>query len=499
MRSKRGAHHPLAARNPATRNITLPETVHARRGSSEATTPEKLRKQAQSSLARAMEQEVLWQGSVVDNADHHILQHFASLRANRKYREARQLFVVGGKEMIRELAQGGFHPKSLLVATDREVPPWVKSDTQIVRVDRAALEETAGGTDGYVGDFDIPSLPQKELLIANKQRLQRVLVLDNMADPGNLGTILRTSAAFCYDCVLMVNHCADAYDHEVVRAARGAHFQQLVPFYTLRDEDGDDVFGFINHMIQRNNLQPLCFTSHLEAQQDATATSSTVQRLSTFCQDSFSLPTSGGHIIFASPDPKKSLQRRLSERVVRPTTTLLIDEPAPEEFLTGLSSVLYALRPTGEWDYLPPALRSEDSRNGVAQQERFARAHIGPDRLIMDESCLNLDEEEQISLAREQLEAKRQRRVGRKGSLDDHDTWMNAEKARIRKMRRAEVRKLVEPWTVAKDDGLEDVAADHPSWAPNIINDYRDPMDRDILRSAKQSAEEYARPSNYDS
>lgn len=115
------------------------------------------------------------------------------------------------------------------------------------------------GNDGFIGDFDIPPPPMKEELIANHQRFKRILVLDNVDDAGVLGTLLRTAVGLVYDAVILINHCADLYDHRVVRAACGAHFQQGIPIYSLSDEDGDDVYGMLNHLLSRNKLLPLCF------------------------------------------------------------------------------------------------------------------------------------------------------------------------------------------------------------------------------------------------
>ena len=50
-----------------------------------------------------------------------------------------------------------------------------------------------------------------------------LLILDGVADPGNMGTILRTAlAADVYE-VLLTAHCVDCYSPKVVRAAAGAH------------------------------------------------------------------------------------------------------------------------------------------------------------------------------------------------------------------------------------------------------------------------------------
>src|SRR5207253_7202080 len=50
-----------------------------------------------------------------------------------------------------------------------------------------------------------------------------LLILDNLADPGNMGTILRTALAADVHEVLLTANCVDCYSPKVVRAAAGAH------------------------------------------------------------------------------------------------------------------------------------------------------------------------------------------------------------------------------------------------------------------------------------
>lgn len=50
-----------------------------------------------------------------------------------------------------------------------------------------------------------------------------LLILDDIADPGNMGTILRTALAANVDAVLLTPNCVDPFNPKVVRAAAGAH------------------------------------------------------------------------------------------------------------------------------------------------------------------------------------------------------------------------------------------------------------------------------------
>jgi TrmH family RNA methyltransferase len=66
---------------------------------------------------------------------------------------------------------------------------------------------------------------QAELVQARQSPAERpaLLVLDNLADPGNMGTILRTALAADVAMVLLTPDCVDCFNPKVVRAAAGAH------------------------------------------------------------------------------------------------------------------------------------------------------------------------------------------------------------------------------------------------------------------------------------
>lgn len=76
------------------------------------------------------------------------------------------------------------------------------------------------------------------------------LLLDDLQDPGNVGTILRTAAAAGVEQVLLSKHCAFAWSPKVLRAGQGAHFLttivedvDLVAWATRFREDGGHVLA----------------------------------------------------------------------------------------------------------------------------------------------------------------------------------------------------------------------------------------------------------------
>lgn len=55
-------------------------------------------------------------------------------------------------------------------------------------------------------------------------RHKRVLILDRLQDPGNVGTIIRTADAMGFDLICMTKGCVDVYNPKVVRSAMGSGF-----------------------------------------------------------------------------------------------------------------------------------------------------------------------------------------------------------------------------------------------------------------------------------
>ena len=67
------------------------------------------------------------------------------------------------------------------------------------------------------------------------RKLHNAIVLENVQDPGNVGTVVRTANAFGIDAVILVGACADLYQPKTVRATMGAIFRQ--PVLTMEPEE----------------------------------------------------------------------------------------------------------------------------------------------------------------------------------------------------------------------------------------------------------------------
>ncbi len=84
---------------------------------------------------------------------------------------------------------------------------------------------------GVLGLFDIPNYSDKTLF--NDSRY--ILLLDNISDPGNAGTLIRSALAFGFDTVMVLTNSVDPYNPKVVRSTAGAIFGLKVIMVDLAD------------------------------------------------------------------------------------------------------------------------------------------------------------------------------------------------------------------------------------------------------------------------
>lgn len=144
------------------------------------------------------------------------------LLSSRRFRQSESAFVVEGDRWFNELLNHGIQPMELLV-THR----WLESGDNQQRIrhlgvhwklvddkvmDSVSDTETAPGILAVVPSVR-PTLPE---------RLTFTLILDRVADPGNMGAMIRSASAAGVDAVLLAPGCVDHTNPKVVRASMGA-------------------------------------------------------------------------------------------------------------------------------------------------------------------------------------------------------------------------------------------------------------------------------------
>ena len=149
------------------------------------------------------------------------------------------LFLMEGPHLLEVLLDAGIVPREvyfqpeLLQRTakgrallERLLRKAGLSDDQLIEVSERAMDalSDAKTSQGVVSVLPLEVFSPARIYARRlPARRPVLLILDNLADPGNMGTILRTALAADVHAVLLTANCVDCYNPKVLRSAAGAH------------------------------------------------------------------------------------------------------------------------------------------------------------------------------------------------------------------------------------------------------------------------------------
>ena len=165
---------------------------------------------------------------VITSINNNLIKEFAKLK-EKKYRIQKGEFLIEGDHLINE-AYNANRLKILLSSNDDILNKYDKCEKYKVSEDIIKKLSQTTSPQGLVGICDI-----KDTSVDYK-KYQHILILDDVKDPGNIGTLIRTSLAFDIDLIVMSNDSCDIYNDKVVRASQGAIFNIDIVYKDLKDE-----------------------------------------------------------------------------------------------------------------------------------------------------------------------------------------------------------------------------------------------------------------------
>ena len=157
-----------------------------------------------------------------------IIQQLRAFGRERAARASAGRFVGDGEKLLREAIESGARLDTVLWAEQPSmpVPDGVRQYTAPAEL--VDYVSALSHSPGPVFSLAMEPLPLPE-------RLNRVVVLESVQDPGNVGTVLRTANALGMDAVLLTGACADLYSVKTVRATMGAIFRLPVRALSLEE------------------------------------------------------------------------------------------------------------------------------------------------------------------------------------------------------------------------------------------------------------------------
>lgn len=163
---------------------------------------------------------------LIQSRDNPFFKELLKLTGSARQRGKVNQTLLDGAHLLAAFQDAGIAPLHILLNTaalqDDEIGGLLEqmSDVPVAQLDDklfAELSELKTPT----GILTLIALPQPSAAISESRF---ALLLEDIQDPGNLGSILRSAAAAGCDAVFLSQGCADAWSPKVLRAAMGGHF-----------------------------------------------------------------------------------------------------------------------------------------------------------------------------------------------------------------------------------------------------------------------------------
>lgn len=162
-----------------------------------------------------------------------IITHARALGSDRVYRRDKREYLCEGEKLLDEALR--FNVPVTFVLWGGPPVPEILPDVPQYAVSPELLEYASP-----LKNSPGPLFGVKMVEPDPGRSIRRAVVLENVQDPGNIGTAIRTANALGIDAVALVGACADPYNPKAVRAAMGALFRE-----TLLEADLDGLRTFL--------------------------------------------------------------------------------------------------------------------------------------------------------------------------------------------------------------------------------------------------------------
>ena len=149
---------------------------------------------------------------IIESLQNKKIKELAKLHS-KKERDRSDCFLVEGEHMVKEAESAGFL-KEVYILIDHENP----TNIEATYCSQAVLNKLSVQNSNAL----IIGVCSKPHLQCEKEN--RILLLNEVQDPGNVGTLIRTAYSFGYDAVYVSKGCADAFNEKTLQSSQGAIF-----------------------------------------------------------------------------------------------------------------------------------------------------------------------------------------------------------------------------------------------------------------------------------
>lgn len=172
----------------------------------------------------------------ITSAHNSLIKTITKLSGSARERKKSGLTILDGEHLIEsyQLFDKNFTDLTYLFVT-QQAPRFGLNDDRVIIIPPGLMSKIAP-TKSPSGVLAVVKTPKQ----AQPDTPKLALLLEDIADPGNLGTIIRTAVATGTDVIYMTPECVDVWSPKVLRASQGAHFEiNLKPNYDIANLRSD--------------------------------------------------------------------------------------------------------------------------------------------------------------------------------------------------------------------------------------------------------------------
>lgn len=146
----------------------------------------------------------------------------------KKYRDSLGLFIAEGIKSIEEIISSGLQIQEIFIKNGYK---YNFNKYTVYSVDENIMKKLTT-TDSPCEIMAVVKKPKTD--INDVLNGKHIILLDSISDPGNLGTIIRSAAAFNIDAIILYGNCVELYSPKVIRSAVGNLFK--TPIIEIKNE-----------------------------------------------------------------------------------------------------------------------------------------------------------------------------------------------------------------------------------------------------------------------
>ena len=154
-----------------------------------------------------------------------------------KGRKAENSVLIEGLRIVEDCLKSDWHILQFFIVESNLDKPLYQAVLNLARSLKIQPIEISNKDMDRISDTKNPQGIALEIKLHEKNDeihlKEKIIYLDNISDPGNLGTLMRTAVWFGINQIILSENCANIWNSKVVRSAMGAHFKIDCQVYNL--------------------------------------------------------------------------------------------------------------------------------------------------------------------------------------------------------------------------------------------------------------------------